>query len=181
MTEPNTLVLGVGNVLLTDEGVGVHVVTRLSRLLADVPGLTVMDGGTLGLELLGPIEEAEQLIVVDCMRAGEAAGSVTVLLDRAATEWTTGQVTAHDLGLPSIFALAGLRGWQPSRVAVVGVEPERMNTGLSLTSSVECGAQEAVATVLNILCKWGVVPKDALDRLNDRRSGSSTEPLLGDR
>jgi len=153
----STLVLGIGNVLLSDEGVGVHVATRLELLLAGVPGLTVLDGGTLGLELLGPVEDAEQLIVVDCMRAAKPPGTVTTLLGRAATEWTTGRATAHDLGLPSVFALAQLRGWQPIRVAVVGVEPECLEAGLSLSVPVERGVQTAVEQVLDLLHRWGVL------------------------
>ena len=154
---PDALVLGVGNVLLSDEGVGVHVANRLAPLLEGVVRVTVVDGGTLGLELLGPIEDASHLIVVDSLRSGRPAGTVTVLLDREATEWATGQATAHDLGLPSVFALARLRGWQPARAAVVGVEPRSLEAGLSLTPEVARGADEAVEAVLQLLREWGLL------------------------
>ena len=176
----DTLVLGIGNVLLADEGVGVHVATLLEGRLAGVPGLSVLDGGTLGLELLGPIEDAQQLIVVDCMRAGRAAGSVTVLRDREATEWTTGRVTAHDLGLPSVFALAQLRGWQPRRVAVVGVEPDRLEPSLSLSPPVERGALEAAEQVVDLLRQWEVLSPKPADRLRNGPAALAAPPL-GDR
>ncbi len=151
--------LGVGNVLLGDEGVGVHVANRLAPVLEDDPRVAVLDGGTLGLELLGPIEDAANLIVVDCLRSGRPAGAVAVLLDQAATEWATRRATAHDLGLPSVFALARLRGWQPARAAVVGVEPQSLETGLSLSPEAERGAGEAVETVLRLLREWGLLPE----------------------
>ena len=154
MPSPTILVLGVGNLLLGDEGVGVHVAARLAPLLEGVPGVRVLDGGTLGLELLGPIEEADHLVVVDCLRSGLPGGTVSTLLDEEATSWATGVVTAHDLSLPSVFALARLRGWQPARAAVVGVEPVRVEVGLELSPEVERAVEEAVQRVLALVEEW---------------------------
>lgn len=155
MDDRRALVLGVGNLLLSDEGVGVHVVARLTPILEGVPGVTVLDGGTLGLELLGPIEEADHLVVVDCLRSGLPRGTVTTLLGQDATAWTTERVTAHDLGLPSVFSLARLRGWRASRVALVGVEPANLRPGVELSPEVEAGAEEAARQVLALLQEWG--------------------------
>lgn len=154
METPSVLVLGVGNLLLSDEGVGVHVAARLVPVLKGTPGVTVMDGGTLGLELLGPIEDSDHLVVVDSLRSGRPGGSVTTLLGEEATSWTTGRETAHDLGLPSVFALAHLRGWRPLRVAVIGVEPVCLDPGLELSPEVEQGAEEAGRRVLALLHEW---------------------------
>ncbi|NPV09567.1 MAG: hydrogenase maturation protease [Anaerolineae bacterium] len=155
MDSLRALVLGVGNLLLGDEGVGVHVVARLAPILEGVPGVTVLDGGTLGLELLGPIEEADHLVVVDCLRSGLPRGTVTILQGEDATAWATERVTAHDLGLPSVFSLAQLRGWQASRVALVGVEPASLDPGVELSPEVEAGADEAARQVLALLREWG--------------------------
>jgi hydrogenase maturation protease len=152
---PRVTVLGLGNTLLSDEGVGVHVVTSLQARVGQVAGLEMIDGGTLGMHLLAVVEESTHLIVVDALRSGVPPGTVTVLEGEEALAWESAAFTAHDFALPSVLAMARLRGWAPQAVAVVGIEPLSFAVGLSLTPDVQQAVAVAAGRVLDLLRRWG--------------------------
>lgn len=106
------LVLGVGNLLMGDEGVGVHVI----RLLEQEPppaGVRVLDGGTGGIHLLLEFERVSDLVLIDATRDGQAAGSITYLQPRTAGELPRG-LGAHDFGLKDLFAVSALLDQLPA-------------------------------------------------------------------
>lgn len=125
------LVLGIGNVLMGDEGVGVHVLRRLEREPAQA-GVRLLDGGTGGINLLVEFEGAEDIILIDATRDGRRAGTVTFLQPRAVGELPRG-LGAHDFGLKDLFAAAALLGRLPRlHLYTISVEEVRpMHTELS--------------------------------------------------
>lgn len=149
-----TLVLGLGNILLRDEGVGVHVARHLLAELPPTPGLTVLDGGTLGLELLPYIEAADHLLVLDSARLGKPPGSVSLLRGAEAEAMAQGGASAHELALPNVLVLARLRGRSPEEVAIVAVEPAQIETGLDLSPQVAAAVEPAAALAKQVLLEW---------------------------
>lgn len=106
-----TLVLGVGNVLLGDEGVGVHAVQALAS--AGTPsGVTVVDGGTGGFHLLSLLQEHDPVVFVDATLDGQAPGTVTLLRPRFASDFPR-VLSAHDIGLRDLLESASLLGPLP--------------------------------------------------------------------
>ncbi len=162
-----TLILGLGNLLLSDEGIGVHVAHRLQAELGDSEDPLVVDGGTTGLRLLPMLEDAASVIVIDAMNADEAPGTVMLLTGPEAERWQVEAVTVHDLGLPSLFGVARLRGWSPQRLAVIGVQPASLEVGLSLSPAVEGAVAEVVRLVLDLLAQWR---EDAAEAAPDHAS-----------
>jgi len=112
------LVLGIGNLLLGDEGVGVHVARRLEQAPLP-PGVAVLDGGTGGLHLLSCLTEHPALVVVDATIDGRPAGSVTRLRPRFASDYPR-TLVAHDIGLKDLVDAAQVLGAQP-RIELVTV------------------------------------------------------------
>ncbi|MFZ5898732.1 MAG: hydrogenase maturation protease [Bacillota bacterium] len=140
------LILGIGNILLSDEGFGVHVVRELEH--RDLPpGVTVMDGGTGGEDLVFWIEEAERLIVVDAIDAGAEPGTLFRFrhddLDLAFTERP---LSLHDSNFVDVLNFAKLRGCLPETI-VFAVQVENIDWGLTLTPRV----QEAVPRVIKAI------------------------------
>lgn len=128
---PVVLVLGIGNLLMGDEGVGVHVLRQLER--ADpLPGVRLLDGGTGGVNLLRELDGVRDLILVDATRDGFPAGSITQLRPAAVADLPRG-LGAHDFGLKDLFAAAALLGKLPRlHLYTVSVEEIRpMDTTLS--------------------------------------------------
>lgn len=131
------LVLGLGNVLLGDDGVGPRLVRELQSLYASEREVECLDGGTQGLALLGYFNRRRSLIILDARADGHKAGEVTVL-DRASLCACTAphSTTAHEGNAAELLASAQLLGELPDRVYLVGIEPERIQTELGLSESV---------------------------------------------
>ena len=114
MAAPRVLVLGIGNILLSDEGVGVHVINRFQETFAIPDGVEVIDGGTMGLDLMPYFEGKSHVIVVDAMCAdGEEPGTIEdALLPPFSTHWKEAleplRKMAQDATQPHAPALAAL-------------------------------------------------------------------------
>jgi hydrogenase maturation protease len=128
----DTLILGIGNVLLGDEGVGVHVVEELGR--GELPeGVVCLDGGTGGFQLLAPMQEAGRVVLVDATLDGSAPGTVRRLRPRFSKDYPR-TLTAHDIGLKDLLDAFYLLGETPPDVTLFAVSispPEGLRVGLS--------------------------------------------------
>lgn len=143
------LVIGVGNVLLRDDGVGVRVAGELHRLasagrIALPPGTRIVDGGTLGLELLPLIEDSRALLMVDAVDLGRTPGTVEVIHREALHGALAGHLSPHQVGIGDLLAAARLIGTLPEAVVLVGVQPGEVATGLELSGAVDAAVPTAV-------------------------------------
>jgi hydrogenase maturation protease len=150
------LVLGIGNVLLTDEGAGVHAVRRLSHEIGELRGAQCIDGGTLSFTLAPDIEECDALIVIDAAEMGQAPGSVAVFegegMDRFLGDG--GRRSAHELGLLDLMAAAALARGLPSRRALIGIQAECFGWGLDPTERVRAGIATACEHARGLIERW---------------------------
>lgn len=156
--EQSPLVLGIGNSLLSDDGVGIHVVSALEALRdADpaLPRFAARDGGTIGLALLSELEGRDDLVVVDAMELHAPAGTVRVFLDSDMDRQLSGtKKSAHEVALADLIQAAELAGLAPKRRALVAVQPEVTTWGLAPTPAVGEALPLACASVLDILKEW---------------------------
>lgn len=153
-----TLLIGVGNVLLSDEGVGVHVARALDRMQRGgrIPAaVAVRDGGTIGLALLGELADCEALIVIDAMELGASPGMVRAFCGADVDAQLRGkQRTAHELGVADLIGAAALTGCAPARRALVGIQPGSTAWGLTPSEPVLAAVPRACGTVLSLLEEW---------------------------
>lgn len=150
-----TLILGIGNNLLTDEGVGVHVVRRLDADHADTPGVTFLDGGTLSFTLAGPIGDHDNLIVVDAARFGEPPGTIRCLEGDEMDRYLTGnRESVHEVGLMDLFDIARLSGTFPERRALIGVQPATLDWGEQPSAEVAPAIAEVASMALDLAVRW---------------------------
>ncbi len=150
------LVLGLGNILLTDEQVGVRVAEAVGRHEdAATLGIRALDGGTMGLTLLVDMEDADAMIVIDAANLGGSPGDVTVFEGAEMDHFlrTRGR-NPHDIGLDDMLDGLRLRGAVPERRALVGVQPEDMQVGEAMTPAVAAAVDEAVAAVMGLARRW---------------------------
>ena len=147
-TEPRITILGVGNILLRDEGVGVRVVEHLSRRYQFPDNVRILDGGVLGVRLMGVVGDTDILIVVDAVCNQGAPGDLYRLADHQVPRRVLAKQSMHQMDLPEVLALCKAIDHDPS-VVVVGVEPEDMSTiNDRLTPTVAARLDELVAMVL---------------------------------
>jgi hydrogenase maturation protease len=151
-----TLVLGIGNTLLTDEGVGVHVLHALEPELADFSDVSLLDGGTLSFTLAGPIEEADALIVVDAANIKTKPGEWTVLKgeEMDAFLMSNRKATVHEVGLTDLRAIAILAGHWPEKRAMVAIRPDVIDWGEHPTPAVAAAIPPVCAAILELIREW---------------------------
>src|SRR5512142_2966121 len=141
------LVLGVGNSILGDDGVGVHVVRALDGCGALPEGTEVVDGGTGGLSLLPLLVDATSLVLVDAVDVGAAPGTVHVLYGEDLYGGLV-RLSVHQVGAADLVAAARLTGQLPDGVVLVGVQPECLSPGARLSPAVTAAVPKAVRAVV---------------------------------
>jgi hydrogenase maturation protease len=127
MEHSHILVLGVGNILLCDEGAGVHLIKRLERTYRFSDNVRLLDGGTLGTRLLDPISQATRLIVADVALRGMAPGTITRLTMDDIPLGAGPKNSMHQVSFTETLALAGMLDMLPPTV-IIAIEPQDMTT-----------------------------------------------------
>jgi len=150
-----TLVLGVGNPLMSDDGVGLRIMEALAALQPALADVEYLDAGTLSLLLLPRFEQCDALLVLDAAQLGDAPGEVRVLLDREMDFFfRNARGSVHEVGIRDLLDAARLTGTLPPRRAFVGVQPGRVALGQSLSLAVQSSLATAVAHAREILETW---------------------------
>ncbi|NPA32877.1 MAG: HyaD/HybD family hydrogenase maturation endopeptidase [Aquificae bacterium] len=148
-------VLGVGNILLSDEGLGVRAVEELSRLYELPPDVRALDGGTLGIDLMYHLRGTEKLIVVDAVLGGGEPGTIYVFKGNEVKKYFRKKVSAHELGIQEVLALMELTGQNPEEVVLIGMEPKSLELSTELSDEVARRIPLLVERIVSQLGKWG--------------------------
>ena len=144
------LILGIGNILLKDEGIGVHVANMLKDM-ALPPDAEVMDGGTMGIDLLFYIEGRKKVIVVDTVKAGEPPGTMYRFTDKDLSFKKEFLRTAHGIDFSDVVRTAQNLGTKPDEVVFIGIEPEDMEEGLELSPLIRSRIPNLIELVMKEL------------------------------
>jgi hydrogenase maturation protease len=149
------LVMGVGNTLLQDDGVGIHITEKLRTESAEYPEVDFVDGGTIGLSLLPQIEDADAVIIVDAAEIGERPGTVRVFRNREIDQQLSGKKrTVHEVAVADLMAAAELRGRSPTERALVAIQPSSIEWGLELTPDVQAAVPLACDAIRQLTQRW---------------------------
>jgi len=157
-TDPRVLVLGIGNLVMSDDGVGVRVVQQLQREYRFAENVVIMDGGTLGLDLLPKLEGIDHLIVVDAVETGRMPGTCVRLTGEELPIALETKVSAHQMGLKDLLSVARLLGHYPGEMVLIGVQPGSIEMDTELTALVEAKVDVLARMVLDELASLGVRP-----------------------
>jgi len=142
------LILGVGNLLLTDEGLGIHAVRKLFENPALPADVEVVDGGTAGLGLLYYLEDVNRLVIIDAVETGGPPGTMVRLSGDQIPVYMAMKVSPHEITLPDFLAAAKLRDLYPQEVIVWGIQPQSLEVGVELSPVV---AEKLDLLVENVL------------------------------
>ena len=152
---PDILVLGVGNILMRDEGIGVRVLEALSSRYRFPPDVELLDGGTAGMDLVHAIAGRRHLIVCDAVISDEAAGSVMRIADEAVPAYFQTKLSPHQVGLCDVLATLRLLDKGPATVTIIGVVPAEVDLGTELSPLLTERLDTAVDMVLQELHRLG--------------------------
>lgn len=153
------LVLGIGNILLGDEGIGVRVVEALSARYRFPEGVQVVDGGTAGMGLLDLIAGQSHVIIVDAVKGGAEPGTIVRLEGDAVPVGFRQRVSPHSLGLGDVLALLAILDQAPQQLVVIGIEPAGLDFGVELSPIVASHLETLVNAVIVELAGLGLSPE----------------------
>jgi hydrogenase maturation protease len=151
------LVLGIGNTLLTDEGVGIVAMRELEVQYGAREGMEFLDGGTLSFTLAAPISECDALLVIDAAELGAAAGTVRSFKGEEMDAFLgeNRKSSVHEVGLLDLMSISRLTGHWPQRRALIGVQPAVVGWGETLTPAVATALPEVCARAAGIIDGFG--------------------------
>ncbi len=127
------VVLGVGNILLSDEGIGVHAVNALAARYELPPGVEIVDGGTSAMDCLDQLASADLLLIADCVRGGHEPGTLVRLGDGELNAFFRTKISPHQVGICDVLATLTLHGIAPARTVLIGAEPKSFGLGMEPT------------------------------------------------
>ncbi len=148
-TDKRILILGVGNILFTDEGFGVRIAEELEQKYEFSPNVTILDGGTLGLRLMGPIMESDYLVIVDIVLNEGQPGDVFRLLGEDLNKACAFKNSMHQTDLLDTLANCSIVGQVPDDIILYGVEPVNYkDMSAALSPELEAKMPEVIDAVL---------------------------------
>lgn len=160
-----TLVLGLGNILCGDEGIGCRVVEYLYACRCFPDDVTLADGGVMGQELLGPVTAAKNLLIVDCGDFGLAPGNVLTRFKSDVPIWLgVAKMSPHQGSFAEILALAELKNQLPQNIALLAIQPQTLEYGAGLSPLLRNSLQQYAQAALDVLIKWGITSQPRKER-----------------
>lgn len=152
--KPHVTILGIGNTLYSDEGVGIHALPLLEEAFAEDENVELVEGSTDGIKLLGPVEEADFLIVIDAINAGLNGGELIVLYDDEIPAYYGIKMSIHQVTFQEVLFAAKLRESYPKKIAMIGVQPDSLALGVELSETVKSRLPDLVKRVREEVDAW---------------------------
>ncbi|QGG48467.1 HyaD/HybD family hydrogenase maturation endopeptidase [Heliorestis convoluta] len=152
------VLLGIGNLLYSDEGLGVQVVQALQREYFFPDNVEVVDGGTQGLLLLEYLEEADYFLCVDAVNGGEEPGTLIRMEREELPHYVGIKMSQHQLGFQEVLALARLRGTLPEKIVLLGLQPASFDFGMELSAPIYQALPTLKEALLEQLREWDAMP-----------------------
>ena len=145
MTPPRTVVIGVGNLLMKDEGIGIHIIRALQGI--DLPlDVELVDGGT-SPDLIAYTGDGDKIIIIDAAKAGDEPGSIYLFKPEDLATERVILASAHELGVAENLKLAELAGNEPRETIIIGIEPKEIDWGTELSPELKKRIPEIIKVV----------------------------------
>ena len=156
LADEKITVLGLGNILLRDEGVGVHAIEELRKAYDFPENVEIIDGGTMGLDLLHFIEDADKLLIVDAVNLKKEPGTIAIIEDSDIPAFVSTKLSIHQIGLPDVIYALKLMDLTPPRMTLIGMQPESLETGLAMSAAIKSNLGQLLNAIITKLNEWGV-------------------------
>lgn len=151
----NTLILGVGNTLLSDEGVGVHMLDYLRNHFPGLRNITFIDGGTLSFTLAAWLEKADNLVIVDAAELKAVPGTVKVFEGEAMDRFAgKPKRSVHEVSIGDLLSIAALTDTLPENRLLVAIQPENIEWGSELSAAVGRAMPFAAQQIITSIARW---------------------------
>jgi hydrogenase maturation protease len=154
----NIAVFGIGNILLSDDGAGVHAVQRLMNEYEFPDTVELIDGGTKGLDLLPLFENRDRVLIIDAANFKKEPGTIDTIEGDRIPSFLSSKLSVHQIGLPDMLFAARFMEVMPREICLIGIQPKSMETTTDMSDVVSNRMEDLISRVLEKLKEWGVVP-----------------------
>lgn len=155
-TESKVAVIGVGNILLQDEGVGIHIVNALIKDYRFDPPIEIVDGGTTGMDLIPYFEENDKIIIVDAVNFDKEPGFIGSIENEDILTVLTTKLTMHHLGLTDVLSTMKVHDIKPEQMFLLGIQPDSLELDMELTDVIANRIPRMMEVLQQKLAEWGV-------------------------
>jgi hydrogenase maturation protease len=155
MKKTKIAVMGVGNILMQDEGIGVHTIKNLEKYIFH-PHIDLIDGGNMGMDLLPFFDEYDKMIIVDAVDFEKKPGFIDTIENSDILALFTTKMSLHHLGLKDVLSYAKLLDQTPEDLCLVGIQPEKMEMEMQLSATINSQLDKMTNLVLQKLETWQV-------------------------
>lgn len=155
------MIIGLGNRLMTDDAIGIEALTAFQRRYSVPDGVDLLEGGTLGLDLLPHMEGYRNILIADCVTVGHPPGTLLQVEGEDVHTTFSRCLSPHQMGLKDLIAVLELQGRLPERLTVLGVEPESIEVGEHLTATVAASLPRLADAMARVLGEWEGIPVHA--------------------
>lgn len=152
--QDNITILGIGNTLYQDEGLGIHALPLVEKYLAQVENIEIVDGTTDGMRLLAPVEDTDYLIVIDAINAGKPGGTIIILEGDDIPAYFGIKMSIHQLGFQEVLMASKIRDRYPKHIVMIGMQPTSLELGVELSETNQNKLEELVALVVKQVHDW---------------------------
>ena len=149
-------VLGIGNLLLKDEGVGVHVINKLKDEYQFPDSVKLIDGGTMGLDLLPFFEGNDKVLIIDAVNFEKKPGTIDIVEGDKIPAHCNSKLSVHQIGLPDMLFAARLMDITPTEMCLIGIQPLSMETGTEMSDEIKRQIEPLLNRVIQKLKEWGI-------------------------
>ncbi len=154
----NIAVFGIGNILLSDDGVGIHAVQRLQNDYEFPENVELIDGGTKGLDLLPLFENRDKVLIIDAANFKKEPGTIDTVVGDKIPAFLSTKLSVHQIGLPDMLFAAKWMEFTPPEMCLIGIQPKSMDTTIEMTDVVSEKMDALLEKVMHKLKEWGVEP-----------------------
>ncbi|BCB96679.1 hydrogenase 2 maturation protease [Dissulfurispira thermophila] len=152
----NIALIGLGNILLKDEGVGVHVANTIKQRYTFSPDVEVIDGGTMGLDLLPLLEGRDKVLIVDAVDFAKEYGYISIIENEAIPSILNSKLSVHHINLSDVLFAAKLMDILPPEICLIGIQPKSIDVGLDMTDEINEKIETLIDAVIKKLNEWSV-------------------------
>ena len=173
-------ILGIGNIILRDEGFGVRVAEYLDKHYEFPDSVQIVDGGTLGIELTQYVTGTEKLLVIDSINGGAEPGTTFRFQNDDVMEHFQDKLSAHEVGIQDVLGLLTVTGHKIPDVVVIGAQPFDLSAGVELSAGMAGLLEPMAEQALKELAAWGIVPEERFGEIEHDLSVVAEELTRGE-
>jgi len=149
-------VIGTGNILLRDEGIGVHIIRTIGERYRFPDNVRLIDAGTMGIDLLPFIEDSERLLIIDAVDLKKPAGTIELINGKDLPAILNSKISVHQIGLSDLLFAIRFRELPLKEICLIGIQPDSIGTGTELSDVIKEQVDTLIEHTISLLREWGI-------------------------